>query len=522
LTGEWTGGFAISGVATGGRVRFQPGGKLTFMTLRADGMPDQLSGSVSAPDSNNIVKFQLALAGATVEFSGEATGNTLKGSAVRNGAAGSFEFFRVAQIPTQDMLKYAGSYRLTGARSIGIGRLQIPGQIDFLVYADVTSGKIGILTPLSETEFVSGPAIMDDYPFETRVAFHRGPAGWTSLTWKEGGRESQAARTPIDEIPVRFTSGDLQLGGTLLVPRSSRTVPAMVMVPGSNPQTRYGLGPDPYIVAGSGVAVLIYDKRGCGESGGNCQRDYPVPVLSQDLSAAVQFLKTQSKIDPRKIGLFGISQGGWVVPAAAAHSADVAFAITIAASGLPTDGNNEYEIDSELRLRNFSADARQQMRQLEDLRWKTVRSGGDDWNTFRDAVSKASKENWFGFARLPRSFLEMNDANRERIMSWVKQEASTIYDPVPDWEKIHVPVLAMYGEYDKDVPPVQSSQILDAALKKAGNRHYTVKVYPKANHGLWRLEKDALSARLSYRFGYDLILEWLKANILSSRASHLP
>jgi dienelactone hydrolase len=93
---------------------------------------------------------------------------------------------------------------------------------------------------------------------------------------------------------------------------------------------------------------------------------------------------------------------------------------------------------------------------------------------------------------------------------------------VPDWEKIHVPVLAMYGEYDKDVPPVQSSQILDAALKKAGNHRYTVKVYPKANHGLWRMEKDALSARLAYRFGYDLILEWLKANILSSRAPHLP
>ena len=67
----------------------------------------------------------------------------------------------------------------------------------------------------------------------------------------------------------------------------------------------------------AGFAVLRYDKRGVGDSGGvyeiagnvaNSERVFP--ILAGDMLAGVEFLKTRSDIDPARIGLFGVQPGG--------------------------------------------------------------------------------------------------------------------------------------------------------------------------------------------------------------------
>ena len=79
-----------------------------------------------------------------------------------------------------------------------------------------------------------------------------------------------------------------------------------------------------------GIAVLLYDKRGVGASGGECCPALDTgyfPLLATDLIQGVEALKLYSGIDPLRIGLYGFSQGGWVLPNAAARSPSVAFTV---------------------------------------------------------------------------------------------------------------------------------------------------------------------------------------------------
>jgi pimeloyl-ACP methyl ester carboxylesterase len=56
------------------------------------------------------------------------------------------------------------------------------------------------------------------------------------------------------------------------------------------------------------------------------------------------------------------------------------------------------------------------------------------------------------------------------------------FDPRTSWEKIRIPVLAVWGALDRSVPVKESAARLAEALKQAGNRDYTLVTFPKGNH----------------------------------------
>ena len=62
------------------------------------------------------------------------------------------------------------------------------------------------------------------------------------------------------------------------------------------------------------------------------------------------------------------------------------------------------------------------------------------------------------------------------------------YDPGPAWEKVRCPVLAIYGEKDTSLPANESLPIIRRGLDRAGNRDVTIKVFPRADHGLMTSE----------------------------------
>ena len=132
--------------------------------------------------------------------------------------------------------------------------------------------------------------------------------------------------SPTEEIV--FVSGDIRLAGTLIKPAGAGVFSAVVILHGSGPETRG----DPWnrvtakALARGGFAVLIYDKRGTGASGGNFDaalyRDFVVDAI-----AAVRYLASREDIDSDRIGLFGISESGWLTPEIAAVSHGVAFIV---------------------------------------------------------------------------------------------------------------------------------------------------------------------------------------------------
>ena len=116
---------------------------------------------------------------------------------------------------------------------------------------------------------------------------------------------------------VRFQSGDVTLAGTLFIPDERGRHPAIVLFHGSGPEPRNPSVADWF--ARHGVIVLTYDKRGVGESTGDF-RAVSFTELADDGLAAIQLLRARPDVDAERIGVWGLSQGGWLGPLAASRS----------------------------------------------------------------------------------------------------------------------------------------------------------------------------------------------------------
>jgi pimeloyl-ACP methyl ester carboxylesterase len=79
--------------------------------------------------------------------------------------------------------------------------------------------------------------------------------------------------------------------------------------------------------------VLSYDKRGVGESSGSWLAA-TIDELAADAIAAVERLRGQPEANADAVGLFGHSEGGWVVLRAAVGRDGLAFVVTNAGPGI--------------------------------------------------------------------------------------------------------------------------------------------------------------------------------------------
>jgi dienelactone hydrolase len=158
----------------------------------------------------------------------------------------------------------------------------------------------------------------------------------------------------VTDIEVAFqnVADNVQLAGTLTVPRGTSNAPAVLL--------SQGLGLEPFdrdysvpsapalksfvaiadALSRNGIVVLRVDDRGAGASSGQKQLS-SVQQLAGDLVAGVAFLTTRPEVDPKRIGIIGHSFAGLTAPMAAVRSNDVAFVITLA--GLLTDARVNFE-----------------------------------------------------------------------------------------------------------------------------------------------------------------------------------
>src|SRR5215211_3232663 len=153
-----------------------------------------------------------------------------------------------------------------------------------------------------------------------------------ALWWPLHGRMAPLALP--QNAPLRVANEGAALAATISYPSSgSPPFAGVVIVHGSGRMTRDQLRGlrDPLLAAG--LAVLTYDKRGVGESTGEYDdvgvRTSPqrMPLLGRDALACLLALKSARGIDPARVGFLGMSQAGWIIPAAIGSSRpnDVAF-----------------------------------------------------------------------------------------------------------------------------------------------------------------------------------------------------
>jgi pimeloyl-ACP methyl ester carboxylesterase len=264
-----------------------------------------------------------------------------------------------------------------------------------------------------------------------------------------------------------------------------------------------------------GIATLIYDKRGCGASTGSYHDSLAIEDLAADALAGVEYLSARADIDGSQIGLNGASQGGWVAPYVAARSAKVSFLVVTSASGMTTWENGLYEMENDLRLEGYPESDIAKAREINNTFNEMLLQHGEGWAKLRSALESVRSEAWFRMARVPESLPETPEPANLR---WVERERKTFFDPLPSWQRIKAPVLVVNGELDRNVPSRESLAKIEAALKKAGNKDYTIKLYPNADHQLWAIEKLGQRDGRSRQVGaYDARMEWLLAHVKIAR-----
>ncbi len=254
---------------------------------------------------------------------------------------------------------------------------------------------------------------------------------------------------PNDET-VRIDANGFSLAGTLSKPEGvTGSLPAVVLISGSGPSDRdetvagipiFGQLAD--ALANAGFAVLRYDKRGVGLSGGRVEAA-TMADYAEDARAAVRMLTNRKDVDRRRIVLVGHSEGGSLAMLVAAKEKRLAGIALLATVGTTGAALNMYQVTHALDRANRPAAERQTTLDLQRRIQDAVLTG-KGWETIQvpPAVRQQAETPWF------QSFLA--------------------YDPAKIMKDVEQPILIVQGALDTQVPPDHADKLeaLAAARKK--------------------------------------------------------
>lgn len=293
-----------------------------------------------------------------------------------------------------------------------------------------------------------------------------------------------------EEVVYENKGAGIKLAGTLTLPKSGEPFPAVLLITGSGPQNRNEeiVGHRPFLVLSDyltrqGIAVLRVDDRGVGKSTGNFSQATTEDFV-EDVSAAVEYLKSRKEIDPKRIGLIGHSEGGLIAPLVAVKSNDVSFIVLMAGPGLT--GEEILYLQSALISRAEGA-SNVTVARNEALMKKMFSIIKEEQNN-TIAEGKIRKLLKAEIANMSKEEENYSDYSEDNIDAQIQVVLSPwmrfflTYDPRPTLMKVKCPVLAINGEKDLQVPSEENLHAIEEALKAGGNKDYTIKEMPGLNH----------------------------------------
>lgn len=313
---------------------------------------------------------------------------------------------------------------------------------------------------------------------------------------------------------IVFYSGAFKIVGDLRLPEGNGPYPGVVFVHGDGPNDRTSGVTYPPIMERmerAGYATFAWDKPGTGESTGQIDRSRLGEQRAQIVLDAVEVLKVRSDIDPEKIGLWGISQAGYVMPRVLSMSKDIAFMIAVSCPGVAGVDQGAYLVSAQAICAGLSEEDAKQMRQLL-AEIERVESYDDyvQYKELLDALPGIGGAVMFGYRSGVKPEEEWHAPNLQGEYFW---------NPIEVIEQTTIPMLAFFGERDTQVDPIQSAQAYREALERAGNPNFRVELIPGTDHNIILSKTGCLDERerrprsewTNYAPEYlDTLEEWLK------------
>lgn len=271
-----------------------------------------------------------------------------------------------------------------------------------------------------------------------------------------------------------FTWNGLTLAGTLHLPNSAGPNPAVLMMQGSGPADRDSDGYFPPIrqaFVARQIATFAFDKPGCGMSTGNWRDDALERRVDQAL-AALDLLREHPAIASERVGIWGHSQGGWLVQLLASRLPDLPFAITNSGPSINVPQQDLYGCEHTMRSKGHpERDIKRALALLTDLH--QAAENGTDYATVTERIlEEVIDKPWYGYLTI------------DNAEDWclVKLMIGERYEPRDALARIVCPFLAIYGGLDLLVPAWQGAEESGRALQAAGNTDATVTVFPGGDH----------------------------------------
>lgn len=285
---------------------------------------------------------------------------------------------------------------------------------------------------------------------------------------------------PYYSEEVKFVNkidGDT-LAGTLTLPSKDGKYPVAVMITGSGAQNRNEevFGHKPFLVIAdyltrNGIGVLRYDDRGTAKSTGNFKTATTYD-FSKDVEAAINYLLTRDDVNKKEIGLIGHSEGGIIAPMVAQKDKNIAFIVLLAGTGVAGDKLLLSQAKAIGKASGMSEEALGKAAEIDKSAYELVKKTND-----QDKLKEELK-NHLGTEIKDENQLTM--AIDQLTSPWF--EYFLKYNPAPALEKIKIPVLALNGSKDLQVPAQENLPAIKSALERGGNKKYKIVEMEGLNH----------------------------------------
>ncbi len=244
---------------------------------------------------------------------------------------------------------------------------------------------------------------------------------------------------PIGTYDVVTSIVSVQLNGAVVEAQISQPVGAQGPLPGMVFVHGAGTGKftDAFVqtahdLASAGIVTMVPNKR--LDTYSTRSRDYV--AMANDYLRSVDLLRGLPGVDPSRVGVYGESEGCWIVPVMAADNSAIAFTVLTAAPVLPPRQQGAFAMDSYLRNTKVPDDL---LRSIPRLLGMEFPGGG----------------------------FEYFDFDAESFQQRMRQ-----------------PTLVVYGTGDAAMPTVQGALKVIDDLTVAGNPDVTVRYYAGADHGI--------------------------------------
>lgn len=255
----------------------------------------------------------------------------------------------------------------------------------------------------------------------------------------------------------------------------------------------------------AGYATYMWDKMGCGKSGGTFDYHQSIQNSALEVISAIKTLKEKGIAGSGEIGLWGISRAGWINPLVINQYKDIRFWISV--SGVDDKENFKYLLEQNLRINGASKDTVNLLAN-EWLTGSKISHSGGNFEAYQAATPNL-RENEFWLRFTNGGITEEGYYTYQQKFSQEELDDETglqVY--IEDFEAllsdINCPVLALFGEQDMNVDWVQTKYIYERTLGKSTD--LTIKSFPDCNHNLFQCETGGF-----YEFE-DNNLPWIRCH----------